>query len=100
MRYNFDRCVLDTDAMRLVVDDADVAIEPQVVDALALLIAEWRRVVSKRELLERVWGHSFVTETALTSRIESARQAIGERAGATADSHGSRTRLRVRRRRS
>jgi non-specific serine/threonine protein kinase len=78
MRYYFDRCVLDTDAMHLAVDGVDVAIQPQVMDVLALLIAERRRVVSKGDLLERVWGHTFVTESTLTSRIKSARQAIGD----------------------
>ena len=78
MRFAFDRCVFDTDAVRLVVDGVDVAIQPQVADVLEVLLTERPRVVSKRELLERVWGHTFVTESTLTSRIKSARRAIGD----------------------
>ena len=78
MRYSFANCTLDVEAMRLEVDGAPVPLQPQVVDVLHLLIEERERVVPKQELLERVWGHSFVTESALTSRIKSARQAIGD----------------------
>ena len=34
--------------------------------------------MTKTELLETVWGHTFVTESTLTSRIKSARRAIGD----------------------
>ena len=36
------------------------------------------RVVTKEELLDTVWGDRFVSESALTSRIKAARQAIGD----------------------
>jgi predicted ATPase/DNA-binding winged helix-turn-helix (wHTH) protein len=78
MQYSFANCRLDTDAMRLDVDGAAVPLQPQVMDVLRVLIEARDRVVSKQELLERVWGHTFVTESALTSRIKSARQAIGD----------------------
>ena len=77
-RYELDACTIDTDTMRVAVDGRDVPVQPQVFDVLALLIAERHRVVTKQELLERVWGHTFVTESTLTSRIKSARQAIGD----------------------
>lgn len=78
MRYSFVNCRLDTDAMQLEVDGAPVAMQPQVFDVLRVLIESRERVVSKQELLDEVWGHTFVTESALTSRIKSARQAIGD----------------------
>jgi predicted ATPase/DNA-binding winged helix-turn-helix (wHTH) protein len=78
MRYSFANCVFDVEAMKLEVDGLAVAVQPQVVDVLQLLIEERDRVVPKQELLERVWGHTFVTESTLTSRIKSARQAIGD----------------------
>jgi len=78
LKYRFDECEFDTDAIRLVVAGEDVAVQPQVADVLRVLIEERSRVVSKEELLDRVWGHTFVTESALTSRIKSARQAIGD----------------------
>ena len=77
VRYSFAGCVLDTDAVALTVDGRSVPVQPQVVDVLAVLIDERERVVSKEELLDRVWGDRFVSESALTSRIKSARRAIG-----------------------
>src|SRR5262249_53458853 len=53
-------------------------VEPQVFDVLALLIRERSRVVPKGELLDSVWGDRFVSESALTSRVKAARQAIGD----------------------
>ncbi len=53
-------------------------IEPQVFDVLALLLRERDRVVSKEEILDTVWSHRFVSESALTSRIKSVRQAVGD----------------------
>ncbi|HUG00089.1 MAG TPA: winged helix-turn-helix domain-containing protein [Ilumatobacter sp.] len=64
--------------MQLELDGVPVPMQPQVMDVLQLLIEERDRVVPKQELLERVWGHTFVTESTLTSRIKSARQAIGD----------------------
>ena len=47
-------------------------------DLLAVLIRERRRVVPKEELLDTVWGNRFVSESALTSRVKAARQAVGD----------------------
>ncbi len=55
-----------------------IAVEPQVFDLLAYLIAHRDRVVDKRELLDEVWGTRFVTESALTSRVKAARRAVGD----------------------
>src|SRR4051794_27348136 len=65
--------------------------EPQVFDVLMHLAEHRDRVVSKNELLDAVWGHRFVTESALTSRIRSARRAVGdsgERQAVIKTSHG------------
>ena len=78
MRYAFDMCEVDLDALQLTVAGERVSVQPQVFDVLQLLIQERHRVVPKSELLDRVWGHRFVTESALTSRIKSARQAIAD----------------------
>ena len=50
----------------------------QVFDVLVYLITNRDRVVPKTELLDGVWGDRFVSESALTSRIRSARQAVGD----------------------
>jgi len=53
-------------------------IEPQVFDVLRYLAEHRDRVVPKEELLDNIWGDRFVSESALTSRIKAARQAVGD----------------------
>ncbi len=55
-----------------------VPVEPQVFDVLAHLVLHHDRVVTKEELLDEVWGDRFVSESALSSRIASARRAVGD----------------------
>jgi pimeloyl-ACP methyl ester carboxylesterase/DNA-binding winged helix-turn-helix (wHTH) protein len=78
MIYTFDGYELDLDQFELRRDGDRVAVEPQVFDVLAHLVEHRTRVVPKVELLESVWKTTFVTESALTSRIKAARQAVGD----------------------
>jgi pimeloyl-ACP methyl ester carboxylesterase/DNA-binding winged helix-turn-helix (wHTH) protein len=55
-----------------------VHVEPQVFDVLAHLVEHRDRVVAKTELLDVVWKHQFVSESALTTRIKQVRQAVGD----------------------
>jgi DNA-binding winged helix-turn-helix (wHTH) protein/tetratricopeptide (TPR) repeat protein len=55
-----------------------VPVEPQVFDVLAHLVTHRERMVPKTELLDEVWGDRFVSESALTSRIKTARRAVGD----------------------
>ena len=55
-----------------------VRVEPQVFEVLAYLVKYRDRVVMKEELMDQVWGGRFVSETAVTSRIKQARQALGD----------------------
>lgn len=78
MRFTFSDYELDVDQVRLSRRGEPVRIQPQVFDVLVHLIVHRDRVVTKEELLDSVWGDRFVSESALTSRIKSARQAIGD----------------------
>lgn len=55
-----------------------IAVEPKVFDLLAFLLQQRHRVVSKDDLLLAVWGGRLVSESALTTRINAARRAIGD----------------------
>lgn len=55
-----------------------VRLEPQAFDLLVCLIEQRDRVVSKVELLDGVWGHRFVSEANLTTRVKEARRAVGD----------------------
>jgi DNA-binding winged helix-turn-helix (wHTH) protein len=76
--FVFGECELDLDRFELRRAGRLRPIEPQVFDLIAVLIRERHRVVPKEELLDTVWGNRFVTESALTSRVKAARQAIGD----------------------
>ena len=78
MTLTFAGCRLDLGTFELHRHDELVQIEPQVFDVLALLATNHDRVVPKEELLDTVWGDRFVSESALTSRIKSARRAVGD----------------------
>jgi hypothetical protein len=55
-----------------------VRIDPQVFDLLIYLIENRHRVVSKDDMLAGVWGGGIVSESTLASRINAARNAIGD----------------------
>ena len=80
MIYAFAELELDTRTLELRRRGTGdvVAMEPQVFDVLRFLIEHADRVVPKEELLDSVWGTRFVTESALTTRIKSARKAVGD----------------------
>jgi len=78
MIYRFEKFELDTDRFELRQDSAPVAVEPQVFELLALLVSNSSRMVSKEELIERIWKGRIVSEAAISSRIRSARQALGD----------------------
>ena len=74
----FGDCELDLARVVLRREGHEVRIEPQVFDLLSLLIERRGAVVRKEELLDQVWGDRFVSESALTTRIKSVRQAVGD----------------------
>jgi len=55
-----------------------VAIPPQVFDLLDYLIRNREHVVSKDDLIEAIWKGRIISETALTTRLNAARTAIGD----------------------
>lgn len=78
MRYRFGGVDLDTDSYELRSGGRLVDVEPQVFEVLAYLLAHRGRLVPKEELLDTIWGDRFVSESALSTRIKQARQAVGD----------------------
>ncbi len=58
--------------------DAVVPVEPQVFELIVLLAENPDRVVTRDELVERVWRGRIVSEATISSRIKAARQALGD----------------------
>jgi len=78
MIYQFGPFELDLATVELRANGEVRDIEPQVFAVLALLIENHARLVSKDELIERVWHGRVVSDAAVASRVKSARQAIGD----------------------
>ena len=78
MRYFFGDHQLDTERCELKRGDSPVALEPQVFDLLVCLLQNRDRVLSKNDLLARVWGGRIVSDATIDSRIKAARRAIGD----------------------
>jgi class 3 adenylate cyclase/pimeloyl-ACP methyl ester carboxylesterase/DNA-binding winged helix-turn-helix (wHTH) protein len=76
--YRFDEFELDTQLYELRRDGEVCPLERQVFDVLAYLVEHQDRVVPKSELLDQVWGSRFVSDATLSSRIMSARRALGD----------------------
>jgi pimeloyl-ACP methyl ester carboxylesterase/DNA-binding winged helix-turn-helix (wHTH) protein len=76
--YRFGDFELDTRAHELRFEGKRRHVEPQVFDVLFHLLASRDRLVTRDELLDKVWGHRYVAPTTLSSRIKHARQAVGD----------------------
>jgi TolB-like protein len=78
MITRFDDFELDTARFELRRGGSAVAIEPQVFALLRLLVDNRERVVTKEEIIARVWGGRIVSDSAVSSRIKSARHALSD----------------------
>ena len=78
MRYQFDNFTLDTERFQLMRYDQAVRTEPQVLELLIFLIENRGRMVSRVELNDSIWNGRVVSDSALSSRIKIARQALGD----------------------
>ena len=78
MKFSFDNHMLDTDLRELRRDGELVAMQPQVFDLLVHLLKHRDHVVSRDDLIALVWGGRIVSDSTLDSRINAARNAIGD----------------------
>ena len=78
LRYFFEEYAFDTDRRELHRGAILVSITPQVFDLLHYLIRHRERVVSKDDLISAVWNGRIVSDAALTTRLNAARNAVGD----------------------
>lgn len=78
MIYSFGSHILDTGAHVLISDDAEVHVEPQVFDLLALLVKRAPELVSYDDMIAEIWGGRIVSDATLAARISAARAAVGD----------------------
>src|SRR5688500_5350619 len=93
--FRFERFTLDPRDRQLRRDGAPVELNARYLDALALLVREAGRLVSKDRFLDEVWRGVPVTDEALTQCIKTLRSRLGDDAASprfieTVPKHGYR----------
>lgn len=78
--YEFEEFRLDAKSHRLFLRESGqlVPLTPKAVELLLFLVENAGRVLSKDELLDTVWGNSFVEESNLSQTIFVLRKTLGE----------------------
>ncbi len=93
--FRFERFILDPRDRQLTRDGAPVELNARYLDALALLVSEHGKLISKDRFLDEVWRGVPVTDEALTQCIKTLRSRLGDDAASprfieTVPKHGYR----------
>jgi len=78
MLLSVGSCVVDTATLQVSRDGKPVPVEPKVFDLLVLLLSNSDRVVTRQEIVDRLWSGRIISEAALSTCIKSARRAVGD----------------------
>ena len=78
MLYRFGEFSLDAERCELRSGADLIHVEPQVLALIRLLIENRHRLIPRDEIVDRVWDGRIVSDAAISSRIKSARQALGD----------------------
>jgi TolB-like protein/tetratricopeptide (TPR) repeat protein len=76
--FRFEDCLVDPERRELRRGGVLCPLEPRVFDLLEYLLRNRRRFVSKTDLRNAIWGGRVVSSTALHTRINAVRSAIGD----------------------
>lgn len=78
--YRFGDFTLDLEAHRLASQGRDIPLQPKVFETLRCLLEGHGRLISKRDLHDRVWGDVAVSDGAIVRCIAELRKALGDAA--------------------
>src|SRR6266436_3610595 len=87
-RYRFGPFELQPDNRRLLKDGAAISLRPRAFDLLVALVDRAGHLVTKDELLNRVWPKMVVEEAALHVQVSALRKVIGSEAITTVSGRG------------
>ncbi len=76
--YRFVDCEVDVGRRELRRAGQLIHLEPQAFELLVVLLQRAAEVVSKADLLDGVWGHRFLSEANVTTRVKEVRRAVGD----------------------
>src|SRR5579862_816654 len=91
-RYRFGHVEIQPDERRLVANGEDVAVGPRAFDLLVALVERAGQLMTKNELLERVWPKLVVEENNLQVQVSALRKILGQDGIETVPGHGYRFR--------
>ena len=79
--YKFEDFEIDVSRRILLKNGEAVSLKSKAFDLLLTLVARHGEVLSKNELLDKVWENQFVEENNLTVHIAALRKVLGEKKG-------------------
>ena len=79
VRTWFGAFELDSDLRQVTCEGREIHLTPKAFDLLTLLVAEAGRVITKKELHERLWPESFVSDATLVGLVKMLRRTLGDR---------------------
>lgn len=78
MQFDLEAVNIDTASREIRRDGKAVAVEPKVFDLIVHLVESADRVVSKDELIEKIWDGRAISDATLSSCVKAARRALGD----------------------
>src|SRR6266576_7218807 len=87
-RHRFGPFELQPDKRRLLKDGATISLRPRAFDLLVALVDRAGHLVTKDELLDRVWPKTVVEEAALHVQVSALRKVLGSDAITTVSGRG------------
>lgn len=78
MKWGFEDYTLDKEAFEIRKGEEPLAAEPQVLSLLILLIENRGKLLKKDDIIDAIWAGRAISDAALSSRVKSARQLIGD----------------------
>ncbi|MDU8911446.1 transcriptional regulator [Aestuariicoccus sp. MJ-SS9] len=75
---SFENFRIDLQRGELRQNERVVQVEPQVLDLITYLAKHPGAIVSRDDLIEHVWGGRIVSDSAISTRINAARAALGD----------------------
>lgn len=78
MRLEFENCELDVDERTFKRGADQIHVEPQVFDLIVLLASNAERLVRHDEIISDVWRGRIVSDSAVATRVNAARAALGD----------------------
>src|SRR6266571_6987500 len=79
MRIQFAGFLVDSSTRQVLRDGTPIHLSPKALQLLLILIQAAPRALGKRELLERIWPETFVSESSLGNVVAELRRALRDR---------------------